>query len=135
MEAWLVVRHRARHSLQRQLRSGRNQCPVSAGIPSVIPRHVNRGVATERPSGLHATLDLNSGWSVCSSAELEVGGAALSLPGIDTRDWCRVDLPSTVLGALMAARRVEDPFFGTNLLRIPGQGPPGRNFSNHPMPE
>ncbi|HEY2731590.1 MAG TPA: glycosyl hydrolase family 2 [Polyangia bacterium] len=79
--------------------------------------------------------DLNAGWFVRSSAGLTTEGAALSLPGVDTSSWYGVDLPSTVLGALIAAGQFENPFFGKNFLKIPGQGPPGKNLSNLPMPE
>jgi exo-1,4-beta-D-glucosaminidase len=107
---------------------------VTAGTPSFLSPEAERGPARDRPLSQHPTLDLNRGWSVRSSAELNAGGRALSVAGVDTSDWLSIDLPSTVLGALIAAGAVKDPFFGTNLLTIPGQGPPGQNFSNHPMP-
>jgi exo-1,4-beta-D-glucosaminidase len=65
---------------------------------------------------------------------MSAGGGVLSRPGIDTTSWYPARLPATVLGALIDAGRFPDPFFGTNLAEIPGQGPPGKNFSNHPMP-
>jgi exo-1,4-beta-D-glucosaminidase len=65
-------------------------------------------------------LSLNSGWSVESSA---------------TGDRYTTDLPATVLGVLVANGVVPDPFLGTNLRELPGQGPPAQNFSNHAMPE
>jgi exo-1,4-beta-D-glucosaminidase len=80
-------------------------------------------------------VNVNGGWSLRSSAGLAQGGEALSLPGIDTTSWHTADLPSTVLGALVDAGHFENLFFGTNLSKLPGQGPAGKNFSNHPMPE
>jgi exo-1,4-beta-D-glucosaminidase len=82
-----------------------------------------------------SVLAVNLGWSVRSSADLGQDGAALSRPGVDTSEWHQVDLPSTVLGALVTAGQVENLFFGTNLATLPGQGPASKNFSNHPMPE
>jgi exo-1,4-beta-D-glucosaminidase len=66
---------------------------------------------------------LNSGWELASTADGE------------WRAWRPCELPATVLGALAAAGAVPDPFVGTNLRELPGQGPAAQNFSNHPMPE
>ena len=45
-------------------------------------------------------------------------------------------VPTTVLAALVADKTYPDPFFGTNLRKIPGTTyPPGRNFAHMPMPE
>ena len=63
---------------------------------------------------------LNTGWSLQSSA----GGPTYS-----------VDVPTTVLGALVDLGVYPDPFTAKNFLEIPGQGPIADNFSNHEMPE
>jgi exo-1,4-beta-D-glucosaminidase len=112
---------------------------VSAGTSWFAGPAIRPAAAEGQHPGLASpvdlAIDLNQGWAVRSSVGLEAGGMVLSLPGVDVSSWYTVDLPSTVLGALIAAGRVEDPFFGTNLLKLPGQGPPGKNFSNHPMPD
>jgi exo-1,4-beta-D-glucosaminidase len=66
-------------------------------------------------------VSLNRGWELASSA--------------DPNRWYRTELPATVLGTLVGHGVHPDPFFGTNLRDLPGQGPPAQNFSNHPMPE
>lgn len=80
---------------------------------------------------------INDAWRVCSSADVEagVGGERVSRPGFDVHGWYRVDLPATVLGALVEAGEYPDIFHGTRLRDVPGQGPLAQNFSNHPMPE
>ncbi len=80
-------------------------------------------------------LNLNKSWSIQSSARIAEDGDHLSTLAADTSDWYRADLPATVLGALVDSGEFEDPFFGMNLLKIPGQGPKAENFSNHPMPD
>jgi exo-1,4-beta-D-glucosaminidase len=65
-------------------------------------------------------LSLNEAWEVASSADLSV--------------WHPVDLPATVLAALVENGVHPDPYVGTNLRELPGQGPRAQNFSNHPMP-
>ncbi|MEA2701236.1 MAG: exo,4-beta-D-glucosaminidase [Myxococcales bacterium] len=119
--------------------------PSSAAWPAATHTHTRGNAETPR---LQTQLSLNAGWSVRSSAELSLGngkgnggdgamtvGQALSQLGVDTAAWRRVDLPSTVLGALVTAGEIVDPFFGSNLAKIPGQGPEAKNFSNFPMPE
>ncbi len=79
-------------------------------------------------------VSLNASWTIESSDALVFGGDVLSTTGADTRGWYAADLPATVLAAQIARGEHGDPFFGTNLRALPGQGPPAQNFSNHPMP-
>src|SRR5262245_60040200 len=80
-------------------------------------------------------LSLNADWRIQSSARLAQSGPQLSTPHADTTHWYATDLPATVLGTLVECGEYADPFVGDNLRRIPGQGPPAQNFSNHPMPD
>jgi exo-1,4-beta-D-glucosaminidase len=80
-------------------------------------------------------LCLNADWRIQSSARLAQTGPQLSTPNADTTHWYAADLPATVLGTLVDCGEYPDPFVGDNLRRIPGQGPPAQNFSNHPMPD
>ncbi|HVR64863.1 MAG TPA: hypothetical protein VMU50_23355, partial [Polyangia bacterium] len=103
-------------------------------------------------------ISLNAGWWARSSVGLaappgQALGAALSKPagergvgdrgararstidGIELAGFIPVDLPATILGALVGAGEIIDPYYGANLRKIPGQGPPAKNFSNFPMPE
>ena len=79
---------------------------------------------------------LRQNWAIQSSADVRENGAALSVPGFrPPRAWHPATLPSTVFGALVAARVYPDPYFGANLRSAPGVSYPiGFNFSNAPMP-
>jgi exo-1,4-beta-D-glucosaminidase len=83
----------------------------------------------------HAVICLNEGWSLQSSAKLSASGAQLSKASTKAEGWYKTSIPATVLGTLVEAGEYPDPFVGTNLREIPGQGPLAENFSNHPMPE
>ena len=108
---------------------------MSAGSPAAAAAAADRASIGDAHPPPQNQLSLNPEWSVRSSAGLHADGDVLSRPGFDTKSWHQVDLPATVLGTLIAARQIVDPFFGTNLKRIPGQGPAATNFSNHPMPD
>ena len=83
----------------------------------------------------HAVICLNDDWRVQSSASVGGAGEALSRAGTDTSKWYKATLPATVLGTLVDSGVYEDVFFGTNLRKVPGEGPFAVNFSNHPMPD
>ena len=80
-------------------------------------------------------ISLGAGWAIASSADVTADGAVLSTTAADVTGWHTTTVPATVLGALVEAGVHPDPFFGTNLRTIPGQGPAAQNFSNHPMPD
>jgi exo-1,4-beta-D-glucosaminidase len=84
---------------------------------------------------MSAPTSLDQGWLIASSAGVAQAGAELSTMAADTRGWHAATLPATVLGALVDAGVYPDPYHGTKLREIPGQGPPAQNFSNHPMPD
>ena len=78
---------------------------------------------------------LRENWSIESSANVRAEGAAISLPGFESRDWYRATLPSTVLSALVLQRVYPDPYSGMNLRSITGTSYAiFSNFSNDPMP-
>lgn len=63
--------------------------------------------------------ELCEGWRIRATDEVDVPGDVVSLPGFDTQDWVPATVPCTVLAALVAAGKYEDPYFGMNLRRIP----------------
>ena len=88
------------------------------------------GGATENPK-----IVLREGWSIQSSAKLEVKGESLSTPQFTPKGWYPASVPTTVLGALIENKVYPDPYFGMNLRAIHGTTYPiGDNFSNFPMP-
>lgn len=62
---------------------------------------------------------LSDGWRICSSADVQSGGEAVSQPGFVTTGWLPASVPSTVLASLVAAGVYEDPYVGLNLGKIP----------------
>ncbi len=64
--------------------------------------------------------DFGTGWALQSSAVDKASGEVLSQPGYDTAAWQKTTVPNTVVGALVAAGKYPDPYFGMNLRGIPG---------------
>ncbi|TAJ14740.1 glycoside hydrolase family 2 [Marinilabiliaceae bacterium JC017] len=62
--------------------------------------------------------DMNANWQLQSSEMIKVGGAELSSPDCHKGDWYNVQLPSTVLNALIENKEYKDVFFGENLKDI-----------------
>lgn len=80
-------------------------------------------------------LALASGWSLQSSAKVKEGGEVLSRARYAAQDWHHVQVPTTVVAALVRNKVYPDPMYGMNLRSIPGTTYPiGANFSNLPMP-
>jgi len=78
---------------------------------------------------------LREGWTMRSSADVSQTGPALSVPGLDVRDWYPATLPSTVLSALVRDNVYLDPYFGMNLRTIAGtEYPIDEEFANFRMP-
>jgi exo-1,4-beta-D-glucosaminidase len=81
---------------------------------------------SDRPCGPEQ-LDFTSGWSLQSSAQLSVGGAAISTVGFSTTGWHATRVPATVLSALVADGTYPDPRVMDNHDRIP-RAPFQRNW-------
>jgi exo-1,4-beta-D-glucosaminidase len=63
---------------------------------------------------------LSDNWSIISSKKTDLDGAALSSSAnLDLSKWVRTKVPTTVMGALVEAGVIKDPFFGKNLENIP----------------
>lgn len=81
------------------------------------------------------TLVLREGWAIQSSVAVKAEGEAISTPGFSTRGWYPAQVPSTVIGALVARGIYSDPATGMNLRSIPGTSYPiAADFSALPMP-
>lgn len=66
-------------------------------------------------------LPLADGWKLQSSAKLDApAGKALSTAGCSTAGWYACSVPRTVLAALVDNNVYPDPYYGTNLKKIPG---------------
>jgi exo-1,4-beta-D-glucosaminidase len=64
---------------------------------------------------------LSEGWMIQSSSEVREGPELISMPDFDSRHWYPMSVPSTVLAALVDNGVYENPYFGMNLSRIPGE--------------
>jgi hypothetical protein len=64
-------------------------------------------------------LVFSAGWELAEAPRLKADGAALSQPGVDTRDWYDATVPGTVLTTLVEQGVYPDPYFGLNNLAIP----------------
>ena len=77
---------------------------------------------------------LHEGWSLQSSEKVTGGGDVVSRPGFAADGWYRVDVPNTVVGALVENGTYPEPFFGMNLRTLPEMTyPVAKNFSLLPM--
>lgn len=63
---------------------------------------------------------LRDNWFIQSSAEVKTDGREISSAGFRTTDWYPSTMPATVLAALVANKVYPDPYFGTNINKIPG---------------
>lgn len=103
----------------------------------------SRGKLTQIPGRHRAvglSLPLRDNWQIQDSKEVKATGAAISVESFQATGWIPATVPSTVLGALITAGdvKVDDPFFGKDLLKLPGTGPyyiPGKNFNSTPTPK
>ena len=80
-------------------------------------------------------LPLKSGWQLQSSAKIKDGGAEISTLKFEPKDWYAVEVPTTVVAAMVKHKVYPDPDFGMSLRSLPGVSYGiGENFSNQPMP-
>jgi exo-1,4-beta-D-glucosaminidase len=78
---------------------------------------------------------LREKWSLQSSAKVSQTGEAISSATYRPQDWYPIQMPVTVVAALVANKAYPDPHCGMNLRTYPGVGYQiGQNFSNIPMP-
>ena len=95
------------------------------------------GVCLAEPAGsVPARIYLHKEWEIQSSCEAKTAGEQVSTVGYDTKNWHRVDAPTTVVGALITDKTYPDPFWAKNLWEYPGTFQSNKQlFANHDMPE
>jgi exo-1,4-beta-D-glucosaminidase len=80
-------------------------------------------------------VTLRDGWAVQSSAKVNAGGEAISVPGFDASSWYKTSAPNTVFAVLVENGVYKDPYFGMNLRSVPGVTYKiGSEFANQEMP-
>lgn len=91
--------------------------------------------SAEAPQG---TL-LRTGWQIQSACKVPDKGDVISTAAYKPHGWIPTTVPSTVVAAMVAAKAdkvYEDPYFGKNLLNIPGMDyDRGKVFSRLAMPD
>jgi exo-1,4-beta-D-glucosaminidase len=70
-----------------------------------------------------ARIILKENWTIQSSAEIDAEGPVISIPEFEPDGWYPATMPSTVLAALVKNGVYPDPYFGTNVEKIPGTIP------------
>jgi len=76
-------------------------------------------ISCHKPARVEEKL-LSGNWSIISSKKTALDGAALtSSNDFDQSQWVKTKVPATVMGALVDAGVIKDPFFGKNLESIP----------------
>src|SRR5438309_10406517 len=61
-----------------------------------------------------ATLNLDSGWQLQSSAKATQAGSSISTTSFSPAGWYPVTVPSTVIGGLIQNGVYQDPFYSKN---------------------
>ncbi len=81
-------------------------------------------------------IDLKHHWQLQSSCEAKAEGEEISSASFKPTGWHAADVPTTVVGALVADKTYPDPFFGMNLKTFPGMNYSNATFfANQSMPD
>ena len=63
---------------------------------------------------------LRDNWAIQSSKDIGESGPTISAPSWQPEKWYPATVPSTVFGTLVQNKVYPDPYFGTNIQKIPG---------------
>ena len=103
-------------------------------ITGILIVFVLGGIYSQQSSAEVNKLMLKHGWSVQSSAKVKEGGEAISKVGFNAQTWYPATVPNTVLAVLTENRvYTDDPYFGMNLRKIPGNFP--KPFDTYVFPK
>jgi exo-1,4-beta-D-glucosaminidase len=79
---------------------------------------------------------LHKDWQIQSSCVVKATGEQISALGFDASGWHAAQIPTTVVGALVADKTYPDPFYATNLHSFPGMYPSNKIlFANRELPK
>src|SRR5579864_9462559 len=96
---------------------------------------VSNRVAAAEDGPTHRTY-IHKNWQLQSSCEIKAAGDQISTKGFDTAGWHQVDIPATVVGALVTDKTYPDPDYATNLDSFPGMSHSNKQlFANMDMPD
>jgi exo-1,4-beta-D-glucosaminidase len=92
----------------------------SSGAVGVLAIVGGNGFAAGVPSDEPARMYMHKDWRLQSSCEVKATGEEISVKGFDANSWHKVDIPATVVAALVADKTYPDPNYGKNLQSMPG---------------
>ena len=79
---------------------------------------------------------LHKNWQLRSSCEVKAAGDQISTTGFETASWHKIDIPATVVGALVTDKTYPDPDYALNLDSFPGMSHSNKQlFANMDMPD
>jgi hypothetical protein len=79
---------------------------------------------------------LHKDWQLQSACVVKAKGEEISKAGFDASKWHKTDVPTTVVGALIADKTFPDPNYGTNLRDFPGMNYSNKSlFANQDFPK
>ena len=99
---------------------------------SLIAQDKHSSAAQARST--ESRVALHEGWTLQTSAKVEVKGEVISTPQFAPKRWHEVTVPTTVVAALVKDKTLPDPFFAMNLRGLAGVNYPiGKDFSDIAM--
>lgn len=109
-------------------------CICVTGPASLLVAQEEAAQKKEHTGTEENRLALREGWSLQTSAKIDVKGEEISTPKFSPEGWHHASVPTTVVAALVKDKTLPDPFFAMNLRSFPGVTYPiGANFSLIPM--
>jgi exo-1,4-beta-D-glucosaminidase len=110
-------------------------CLLMFAANLLFPGFIHAQTKASAPQGAGA-VHLTEGWNLQSSGKVADAGEAISTTAYQPKGWYTVNVPTTVVAALVKQKVYPDPTFGMNLRQYPGVSYPiGANFSNIAMPQ
>ncbi len=85
----------------------------------IMAATISLNVCTGQSSGQTSFL-LRDNWAIQSSKDLREKGDVISTPAFKPEKWYPATVPSTVFGTLVENKVYPDPYFGTNIQKVPG---------------
>ena len=85
----------------------------------VIAAGMSLYVCTSKTTQQTSVL-LRDNWAIQSSKDIGESGPTISAPSWQPEKWYPATVPSTVFGTLVQNKVYPDPYFGTNIQKIPG---------------
>ena len=93
--------------------------PISLMIGTILLPALAE-LATAATAGQEPRVPLRDNWALESGCRIKAPGDEISKVGFDASGWHKTQVPTTVVGALVADKTYPDPYFGMNMRSLPG---------------